>query len=184
MSERMDEVREPEEVGQAESGEGEEDVLDPALGEAESSQSEEEVGGDFVAIEDSEEEEEEEEEHPVFNLLMQDKVEAVRELLATNRTLVHRLNSSGHDPIHYAAWGQGTPANIDMVKLLLSHGALVDSRGYRFATPLHLACLCGREKMCELLLTNGARYDLTLNEGNTSALHLAGNVEVVKVLIR
>ena len=40
-------------------------------------------------------------------------------------------------------------------------------------------------KMCELLLTNGARYDLTLDNGWVSlALHQAHGVEVIKALIR
>ena len=124
-------------------------------------------------------------EDPFFTLLRQDNVEAVRELLSTDRTLIHQLDFANPSPIHYPAMGtQDTPAKIEMAKLLLSHGALVNSRDSEFFTPLHIACLYGRKEMCELLLTNGARYDLTLDNGRDSAIDQAVGVGVVKVLIR
>ena len=86
---------------------------------------------------------------PVFNLLSQGNSQAVRELLSTDRTLIHRLNREDYSPLHY---------------------------------PLHIACMIGRKEMVELLLTNGARYDL--DKGRDSALHLAQGVGVVKALIR
>ena len=122
---------------------------------------------------------------PVFNLLSQGNSQAVRELLSTDRTLIHRLDLDDHSPIHHPAMGgQETPAKIELVKLLLSHGALINSRASEFITPLHIACMMGRKEMCEVLLTNGARYDLTLDHGRTSALDEAKSVGVVKALIR
>ena len=122
----------------------------------------------------------------VFNLLSQGNTQAVRELLSTDRTLIYRLDLDDHSPIHYPAKGrQETPAKIELAKLLLSHGALINSReSSEFITPLHIACMMGRKEMCEVLLTNGARYDLTLDHGRTSALDEAKSVGVVKALIR
>ena len=88
---------------------------------------------------------------PVFNLLSQGNTQAVRELLSTDRTLIHRLNCDDYSPLHY---------------------------------PLHIACMMGRKEMCEVLLTNGARYDLTQDHGRVSALDEANSVEVIKSLIR
>ena len=119
----------------------------------------------------------------VFTLLSQGNSQAVRELLSTDRTLIHRLDHENHSLLHYPAMeGEETPARIEMVKLLLSHGALVNSRASHFYTPLHIACMHGKKEMVELLLTNGARYDL--DKGRDSALHLAQGVGVVKALIR
>ena len=124
--------------------------------------------------------------NPLFNLLSQGNSEAVRELLLTDRTLIHRDPfGSGSSAIHFPARGPDTPANIEMVKVLLSHGANVNSRDSGFYTPLHIASMMGGSKMCELLLTNGARYDLTLDNGSVShALQQAHGVEVIKALIR
>ena len=122
---------------------------------------------------------------PVTRLVRQGNIGAVRELLSTDRTLVNRSDGVDRSPLHYPAWGgEDIPADIEMAKLLLSHGALVNIRSSGFHTPLHLACITGRKEMCELLLTNGARYDLTLDNGRDSALHLAHGLGVVKALIR
>ena len=130
-------------------------------------------------------EEEEEPQHPVFDLVFQGNIEAVRQLLSTDRTLVHRRDHHDHSPIHYPAKGRSeSTAKLEMARLLLSQGALVNSRASEFYTPLHIACMMGREKMCELLLTNGARYDLKLDHGRYSPLDEAREVKVVKALIR
>ena len=130
-------------------------------------------------------EEEEEPQHPVFDLVFQGNIEAVRQLLSTDRTLVHRRDHHDHSPIHYPAKGRSeSTAKLEMARLLLSQGALVNSRASEFYTPLHIACMMGREKMCELLLTNGARYDLKLEHGRYSPLDEAREVKVVKALIR
>ena len=80
-----------------------------------------------------------------------------------------------------------------MAKLLLSYGASVNSRASTFETPLHIACFGGRMKMCNLLLTNGASYDL-LDEWRETPLQSAKysfndkarnvGVGIVKTLIR
>ena len=127
----------------------------------------------------------EEPQHPVFDLVFQGNIEAVRQLLSTDRTLVHRRDHHDHSPIHYPAKGRSeSTAKLEMARLLLSQGALVNSRASEFYTPLHIACMMGREKMCELLLTNGARYDLKLEHGRYSPLDEAREVKVVKALIR
>ena len=136
MSERIDETRETEEAGQAVGGEAEGEAPDLALAEEESSQSgEEEERGEFECESESEVDSEwreeslnpraspsQEEEDRFFNLLRKNNVEAVKELLATNRTLIHRLDMYGNLPIQCPATGPESAAKIDMAKLLLSHG--------------------------------------------------------------
>ena len=121
--------------------------------------------------------------HPIFNLLRQGDIAGVGELLTSDRTVLYELDSGDrHTPIYYPSWVMDESRALDMARLLLSHGAPVNSRGYEFYTPLHIACLRGRKKVSDLLLTNGARYDLTSDNGHEVGFF--GTVEVVKSLIR
>ena len=130
-------------------------------------------------------------------LLMTNNIEAMRELLATNWTLLNKYSKSIYSNLyynlyltfnidygdihHYAIYSDTD--NTDMTKLLLSHGAPVNRRGLDSFTPLHHVCWKGKVKLCELFHTNGARYDLKTNNNNTP-LCFATNVDIVKVLIR
>ena len=206
----MEETKEPKETGGTRDTE-ETGLVDPA-DSAQSHGEEGEEGEEGASVHELEKEEEEEDEeaddeeydeaesghevdeldelyeepqHPVFDLVFQGNIEAVRQLLSTDRTLVHRRDHHDHSPIHYPAKGRSeSTAKLEMARLLLSQGALVNSRASEFYTPLHIACMMGREKMCELLLTNGARYDLKLEHGRYSPLDEAREVKVVKALIR
>ena len=128
-------------------------------------------------------------------LLMNNNIEAVRELLTTNWTLIHNYHIYYGD-IHYRAIVSNTD-NTDMTKLLLSHGAPVNTRDWTSFTTLHHVCSKGKVKLCELFLTNGARYDLKTDFSHfrllteeskimeyKTPLYFATNVDVVKVLIR
>ena len=115
-------------------------------------------------------------------LLMNNNIEAVRELLTTNWTLIYNYHIYYGD-IHYRAIVSNTD-NTDMTKLLLSHGAPVNIKDdWDSFNTLHHVCSKGKVKLCELFLTNGARYDLKTDNNNTP-LCFATNVDVVKVLIR
>ena len=217
MSERMNEAvaREAEEAGvledsedtgpqsqaelpesQSESGHGE-------VGEAESSESEmedgEEDGEDWEDEEDmdSSMESEPEPDPVIFQLVRKGDLAGVRKILSSDRTAVHLRDGRDQTLLHLVVEGLGVPpvaaTYIKMARLLLSHGALVNSRAnmifHDLVAPLHIACLRGREKMAELLLTNGARHDLTKDTGRDTPLHTAGEVwkeqvEVVKTLLR
>jgi len=64
----------------------------------------------------------------------------------------------GGGALHFAC----EAGNLDMVRLLLDHGALVDAADHKLERPLHLAVRC-RPSLCaaqrqivELLCDNGA----------------------------
>ena len=138
-------------------------------------------------------------------LLKNNNIEAVRELLATNWTLIYNYHIKTFTrDIHYRAIVSNTDYT-DMTKLLLSHGAPVNTRDWTSFTTLHHVCSKGKVKLCELFLTNGARYDLKTDDIYNDAyfrfltceqwkilqlqnyktpLYFASNVDVVKVLIR
>ena len=177
---------------QSESGHGE-------VGEAESSESEmedgEEDGEDWEDEEDmdSSMESEPEPDPVIFQLVRKGDLAGVRKILSSDRTAVHLRDGRDQTLLHLVVEGLGVPpvaaTYIKMARLLLSHGALVNSKSkarslHGFISPLHIALWLGRGEMSELLLTNGARHDLTTEDGDTP-LHTAGEeVEVVKTLLR
>ena len=127
------------------------------------------------------------EEDPIFRMVDEDNITAVRDLLTADWTAIYRQDADvkqRFEPLHHAADDTESHAKLEMAKLLLSRGALVNRRATEFHTPLHIACMMGREKMCNLLLTNGARYDLTTDGGSLDPLYEAGEPNVTKALIR
>jgi ankyrin repeat protein len=72
-----------------------------------------------------------------------------------------------------------------MVRLLLSHGAFVDSRDQLGGTALHLAAATGEDVAVAALLDGGADIEAIHAEGGT-ALHFAaakGNLSTVMLLL-
>ena len=138
---------------------------------------------EFFEYEMGEESEEEEREpvHPIFEQCRKRNLEAIREILKTDRTAVYQYGLI-HEPSSMR--GGDSPENIEVAKLLLSHGAFINSREEPWnLTPLHVASMLGREKLCEFLLTNGARYSLLSSSGETP-FRIARKLAVVKALIR
>ena len=135
----------------------------------------EEEGEDEEEDED-EEEEESEPDHIIFQLVREGNLEAVSEIVRSDRTAVHQRDCEHHTPIHETStMGGGQSLALDMAKLLLSYGAPVNSQASESYTPLHIACVTGQEKICNLLLTNGARYDLRVEDSWETPLELARN---------
>lgn len=83
---------------------------------------------------------------------------------------------AGVYPLHAAAF----LGRLDMVGLLLAHGAKVDSRDLEGHASLHMACIRGHVTVLQELLNAGADPDMTdVNGRNT--LHFlarAGSIEV------
>ncbi len=68
-------------------------------------------------------------------------------------------------PLHSAVAGQGDVKV--MVKLLLEHGADVNARQEKGATPLHGAAQSGEVDVAQLLLEYGAEVNAKLDDGRT-----------------
>ena len=132
--------------------------------------------------------ESEPEEDPIFRMVNKDNITVVRDHLTADWTAIYRQDADGKqrfEPLHHAADDTESHAKLEMAKLLLSRGALVNSRATEFLTPLHIASMMGREKMCNLLLTNGARYDLSTENGSVYPFKGdARALEVTEALIR
>jgi len=56
---------------------------------------------------------------------------------------------------------------IDIVEMLLIHGANVNAKNNKGVTPLHIAVLLGAVKIAEMLIKYGAYMNARDDEGNT-----------------
>ena len=75
--------------------------------------------------------------------------------------------------------------HLDTVRLLLQHGAEVDTVNNQGATPLHFACRAGHLAVAKLLLAEGAQVDKVDDHGDTPlqwACH-QGHLGVAKLLL-
>lgn len=70
----------------------------------------------------------------------------------------------GWTALHSAA-GHG---NMDMVSLLIAHGAVVNAQNFRGETPLFAATYGKHKKVVEFLLKHGARTELKDDDGWTA----------------
>lgn len=70
-------------------------------------------------------------------------------------------------PLHVAS----RLGNVDIVMMLLQHGANIDSVTKDLYTPLHIAAKEGQEEVAAVLIENGASLDAATKKGFTP-LHL------------
>lgn len=78
-------------------------------------------------------------------------------------------NAMSNQPLHAAIAGQ---CNVEVVRLLIAHGADVQATGAQGVTPLHLAAARGNELLTGMLLKIGANPRAVLENG-TSVIDLA-----------
>jgi hypothetical protein len=101
---------------------------------------------------------------------------------------VSLADKNGTDPLRWAAIRSGwvKHQNVKLAAVLLDKGAAVDTRDTDGFTPLLWAANRGAVKLVELLIARGAdvnaRTTQKFNAGRT-ALYLAGNIDVVRVLL-
>ena len=87
----------------------------------------------------------------------------------------------GAQPLHLAA----ANGDVELVKLLLDRGAMINAATQDGWTALHLACLRGDKGLVQLLLDRDADVNVTTRSG-VSALSIAtseGDREIVELLL-
>lgn len=97
------------------------------------------------------------------------------------KLVVDRLQEQ-QTPLHIAS----RLGNVDIVMLLLQHGADLDAITKDMYTPLHIAAKEGQDEVAAVLLEHGANNTAATKRGFTP-LHLAakyGNIKVAKLLIQ
>ena len=109
------------------------------------------------------------------------ETEEVVRILEEDPDVEERGGGRATSPLHEAARG----GHVEILLLLLDHGAVVSAQNTSLTTPLHLAALMGRGAVLLLLLDHGADASSKDNFGGT-ALHsaaLAGQRETARLLL-
>merc|ERR1719187_3000850 len=96
-------------------------------------------------------------EPPLIRAIFSGEEAEVRQLLDSNNVDVHYCDEEKRTALHAAAY-RGEP---DLVELLLTTGARVNSKDNRWLTPLHRACASHgpaskQQRAVEILLQHGA----------------------------
>lgn len=110
------------------------------------------------------------------------QVETVRQSIESSPGLVKARDGSGYTALHHAAIG----GHAEVVELLLSNEASIDTIGSRGETALLLAGSAGHLEVVRALLNSGADPNLAAADGKTP-LHKAamtGNADIVEALLK
>ena len=110
-------------------------------------------------------------------------LEAVQVLLE-HKADVNSQSGNGETPLYEAISGsRSSPEVVDIVRLLLEHGA--DANIYGYSTPLHEASSQGFLEVAYLLLSYGAKVDEEDEEGMTpfQVASTEGHHEIAKLLL-
>lgn len=102
---------------------------------------------------------------PLYLAACSGRVQAVERLLEKNAD-VKLVDNEGWSPLHAAA------DNLEIAKILVTHGADVDLQKRDLWTPLHLATHWRKTAVAELLVEKGANTN-QINGSGYTALHLA-----------
>ena len=119
---------------------------------------------------------------PMMVAVQRGKIEVVRELLESPRcaALNWARSGGGCTALHGAARANA----LDIVKLLVEHGAGINTRNRCGATPIAVASGCGHAKIVQFLVNKGASVHMSTHAGWTPVLLAAYNscVSTVGVL--
>ena len=96
------------------------------------------------------------------------QLELVKDLLNDDASLIGAYDEDKYTPLHRASYND----HLDMISLLLTHGADIHSKTADGWQPFHSACRWGNVNAAKLLISKGADVHCLTNGCNT-ALHLA-----------
>lgn len=120
-------------------------------------------------------------ESSLLEAVQSNNINLVKEILTINPK---DINS--RDAQNRTALMLNTDDSLEIVKLLINHGAFINTKDYKGNTALMIASEKGYTKLVALLLTEYVQVNAKNNEG-LSALHLAtinGYTEIVELLIK
>ncbi|XP_062555858.1 ankyrin repeat and KH domain-containing protein mask-like isoform X3 [Armigeres subalbatus] len=107
--------------------------------------------------------------------------ELAQVLLAMSAQVEDRGHKNDLTPLMETA----SAGHVDIIKLLLKHGADVNAQSSTGSTPLMFACAGGHEEVVRVLLDNGANVEDHNENGHTPLMEAAsaGHVGVAKILL-
>ena len=102
--------------------------------------------------------------NPLFRACREGKLKTVKYLVEYTRADVNVVApNSGRCAIHLAC----RHGHLEIVKVLLNHGACVNAVSLKGWSPCHVSSLEGNYAMTELLIKHGAALDLSTKNGKT-----------------
>lgn len=99
---------------------------------------------------------------PLVNAILAGKIRHVRKHLKRGVDPNAKLEDGRAYPLHYASHSY-----VDIMQLLIEHGANVNVRDENGKTPLHIAAFVGYYDGVSLLLKHGVQVNARDNEGKT-----------------
>ena len=121
----------------------------------------------------------------ILEAVLYERVERVQACLAAGTNAANFVGEKQSTPLHFAA-RHSSSNGIQILKMLLAHGAKVDARNWIRQTPLfHAATSSDSAPAAKVLLAHGANVNTRQDDGRTP-LHWAalnGYCEVARVLI-
>ena len=90
-------------------------------------------------------------------------IAGVKAMLQAEPGLVHQTNELDKTPLHYAVHYK----QVEMLPILLEHGADLNAKDITGLTPLHVAAIIGQRDSAEWLLAHGADLEPKDNFGDT-----------------
>ena len=109
----------------------------------------------------------EQDQQDILNASFKGDIETVRNLLRKDPELINAKNSEGGTPLMMATFG-----HIDIIKLLLEHGADLNTVG-QDGTALHLAVWEDQEEIVQFVLDQGMDPNATSGSGETPLMAAA-----------
>lgn len=113
-----------------------------------------------------------------------ERVDRVQAYLTADTNAANFVGEKRFTPLHFAA-EHSSSNGIQILKMLLAHGARIDARNHIRQTPLFSAAIYDSAPAARVLLAHGAKVNARQDGGRTP-LHWAalnGYCEVAKVLI-
>lgn len=98
------------------------------------------------------------------------EIEAVRQLLEEDPSLVNAHDEDGYTPLHRAAYNN----HVEVIKLLLASNGNLSAKTEDEWEPLHCACKWESVEAASLLIQNGANVNAT-TKGGLTPLHLSAS---------
>jgi len=125
----------------------------------------------------------EQEAREFFKAIMENDLKTVNKYLVSRPDIVKIRDKDFRTPLHYAI--QYLNDKEIAISLIIS-GANVNAIDRKKSTPLHLAALCGRTEVMEMLISKKAEVNV-YDTDNKSPLNYAktvGNSRAMKILLR